>query len=215
MKQVIDLTGKTFGKLTVLHLSDDYIRGKARWLCRCECGQTTVAFACNIVHGHTTSCGCHKKENYKTMNLTHGATAGKMKRKNEYPRSYKIWVNMRQRCNNQAQAAFKDYGARGITICKRWNDYANFAADMGEPPPGTSLDRIDNDGQYSIENCRWATKVEQARNKRSAKLITYNSETRSLAEWAEYLGISRGALHNRLFRGWDLERVFNQPYRKR
>lgn len=211
MRKITDLAGQTFGKLTVLRLSDDYTKGKARWLCRCECGQTTVVFACNLVRGHTTSCGCHKKANYKTMNLTHGATAAKVARKNEYPRSYKIWVRMRQRCNSPSDAAFKDYGARGIAVCERWKDYANFAADMGEPPPGTSLDRIDNDGPYSPENCRWATKVEQARNKRTAKLITYNGETRSLVEWAEHLGIPRQRLHNRIYRGWPIERALTTP----
>jgi hypothetical protein len=212
MKKSVDVTGKVFGKLTVLRLSDDYAKGAARWLCQCECGNTTIVFASNLSREHTKSCGCLKQANYKTMNLTHGATA---KQKTEYPRSYVSWCQMRQRCNNQDSPAFKYYGARGITICERWTDYACFVADMGEPPDGTSLDRIDNDGPYSPKNCRWATKMEQARNKRSAHMITYHGETRSLVEWAEHLGIPRQRLHNRIFRGWDIDRVFQQPYRTR
>jgi len=149
------------------------------------------------------------------MNLTHGATAGKMGYKNEYPRSYKIWQSMRQRCFNAGNPAFKYYGARGIAVCNRWNDYANFVADMGEPKQGTSLDRINNDGPYSPENCRWATTIEQMRNRRTAKRITYNGATKSIAEWAEHFGIPRGNLQNRIFRGWDLHRAFTHPYRQR
>lgn len=211
MKKVRDLTGQKLGKLTVLRLADDYVKGRARWVCQCECENIITVFSSNLTRRHTTSCGCHKKANYKTMNLKHGATAGG--EKSRYPSSYKIWCNIRQRCYDQGCPAYKYYGGRGIVMCERWLDYANFVADMGEPPPQRSLDRIDNDGPYSPNNCRWATRTEQARNKRSAHLISFHGETRSLVEWAEYLGVSRNKLHNRIFRGWDIERALTQPYR--
>lgn len=213
MKQVIDLYGRRFGKLTVIRLSDGYVSGKAKWLCQCDCGKTSAVFASNLTRLHTTSCGCHKQANYRTMNLKHGATAGAGGDKSRYPSSYKIWCHIRQRCYDPGCPAYKYYGGRGIVMCDSWQDYANFVADMGEPPRQRSLDRIDNDGPYSPENCRWATRTEQARNKRSAHLISFRGETRSLIEWAEHLGVSRNKLHNRIFRGWDIERAFTQPYR--
>lgn len=212
MKKINNLEGQTFGKLTVLRLSDDYLKGQARWLCQCECGNATVVFASNLGRGHTTSCGCHKKSNYKTMNLAHGATAGKLGKKNEYPSTYKIWCLMRQRCLNRRSKAYRWYGARGIAICDRWDDYANFVLDMGHRPDGHSLDRIDNGGPYSPENCRWATRTEQARNKRNNHLLTYNGETRSIAEWAEHIGVHPNRLASRMRRGWDVERALTYPY---
>lgn len=213
MKKVTNLVGQKFGKLTVLRLSETYEKGTALWVCQCECGNTTVVFASNLTRKHTTSCGCHKKANYKTMNLTHGATAGKMGEKNSYPSSYKIWCSMKQRCYDKNLPQYKYYGERGIAVCERWHSYANFVADMGEPPIGKSLDRIDNNGGYSPENCRWTDMKTQQRNKRNAHLITYQGETKSLAEWAEHIGVPRGNLHNRIFRGWSIHRAFTQPYR--
>lgn len=213
MKKINNLVGKTFGKLTVLRLSDDYAKGKARWLCMCECGNTTIVLSCNLVRNHTTSCGCHKKANFNTMNLTHGATANKFGNKREYPSTYKIWCLMRQRCINPKSNAYQWYGGRGISICERWNDYSNFVNDMGTRPDGCSLDRINNDGPYSPENCRWATPIEQARNRRNVRVLTYNGQTKSVPEWADHIGVPRGSLYNRIVRGWSLERIFTQPYR--
>ena len=214
MKKPADLSGKRFGFLTAIRLTDNYIAGKGKWLCQCDCGNHTEVFSTNLTRLHTKSCGCHKKANYKTMNLKHGATAGRMGDKNSYPSSYKIWCSMKQRCYDQNLPQYKFYGARGISVCERWHDYANFIADMGEPPAEMSLDRIDNNGDYSPENCRWTDWKTQQRNKRNAHLITYQGETKSLAEWADHLGISRGKLHNRIFRGWDVHRAFTQTYRK-
>ena len=182
--------------LTVIRLADDYTKGKGRWLCRCDCGTYSVVIACNLTMNHTTSCGCHKRANYKTMNLTHGATSGGDK--NAYPSSYKVWCHMKQRCYDTKSPAYHYYGGRGIIVCNRWHDYANFFSDMGEKPEGLSIDRIDNNGPYSPENCRWANVKTQQRNKRNAHLITFRGETMSLAEWAEHLGVSWDQLHNRI-----------------
>lgn len=213
MRPYTDLSGHHFGKLTVISVVENSIAGKRKWLCKCECGNTSVVFGGNLTRGHTTSCGCHRDANYKTMNLTHGATANKMGDKSAYPSSYKIWCNMRQRCYNHDSKVYHYYGGRGITVCDRWHEYENFVADMGERPKGLSLDRIDNDGPYSPENCRWTDMKTQQGNKSNAHLITYQGETKSIAEWVEHLGISRGKLHNRIFRGWDIDRAFTQPYR--
>lgn len=213
MKKIIDLSGRIFGNLTVIKISDDYIRGKARWLCKCKCGNTSIIFANNLVRGNTTSCGCHRKANNKIINITHGATAT-CTDKNKYPSSYKTWCSMKQRCYDKNLPQFKYYGARGIIVCERWHDYSNFVADMGEPPPGKSLDRINNNSSYSPENCRWADSKTQQRNKSNVHLITYQGQTKSLAEWADDLGISRGNLYNRIFRGWDVHQAFTRPYLK-
>lgn len=214
-KQVYDHSGVRFGMLTAIRLSDDYIKGQGRWLCKCDCGNHSVVLASNLTRNHTTSCGCHKKANFKVMNLTHGATANQDTRHKKYLSSYNIWCGMRQRCYNSNSPAYIYYGGRGIKVCERWHDYSNFVEDMGEKPKGLSLDRIDNNGDYSPQNCRWASNKEQMRNKSNAHLITYNGETKSLIEWAEHLGVSRGKLHNRIFNGWDIERAFTQPYRCR
>ena len=149
------------------------------------------------------------------MNLKHGATAEKHGDKNSYPSSYKVWCNMRQRCNDPNSPVYHHYGGRGITVCDRWNDYANFLSDMGERPKEMSLERIDNNKGYSPENCRWASMKEQSKNRRTNRMITYNGQTKSVIEWADHLGIPRQSLYNRVFRGWSIDRIFNQPYRNR
>lgn len=118
---------------------------------------------------------------------------------------------MKGRCRNPNKAQWMDYGGRGIKVCARWERFENFLADMGEPKPRMTLERIDNDGDYEPDNCRWATRKEQVRNRRVTKLIRHDGETKPLAEWAEDIGITYGTLETRLRRGWSVERALTAP----
>lgn len=127
---------------------------------------------------------------------------------------HNAWVAMRQRCNNPECSAYPDYGGRGITVCERWESFENFRLDMGSPPPGTSLDRKENDKGYYPENCRWATAKEQARNRRNTRWITAFGKTMILTDWANERGLRVDVLCARLNDGWPVERALTQPVRK-
>lgn len=128
-------------------------------------------------------------------------------------REYRIWHGMLSRCTRANVLHYNRYGGRGIRVCERWKSFENFLADMGKrPSPSHSLDRIDNDGDYCPENCRWATKTEQSRNTSANRLITFAGDTKTLTEWAETLGLKASTLYARLVTlGWPLEKAFNKP----
>ena len=129
--------------------------------------------------------------------------------------TYRSWLAMVSRCSNPKQPGWKHYGGRGITVCERWREFANFLADMGEAPVGTQIDRTNNDIGYQPDNCRWATRQEQMRNTRASRRITLNGRTQCLAEWAAELGVPAPTIHGRLARGWSVERALgiNEPRR--
>lgn len=126
---------------------------------------------------------------------------------------YWAWVNMLKRCRNPAHPYFADYGGRGIKVCERWEKLENFVADMGHPPLGMTLDRKDNDGNYSTENCRWATPIQQMRNFRRNHVVTFEGRSLCIAEWCEILGIRQDTLRFRLKHGWSVERALSTPVR--
>lgn len=127
-------------------------------------------------------------------------------------RVYHIWNAMKMRCENPNSKFYSDYGGRGITVCERWASFENFFEDMGHPPAGTSLERENNDAGYSRANCRWATRMEQARNKRNNVLLTIDGETHPLSVWAERFGIKYGTVHQRLTKyGWTAEDAVKMP----
>jgi hypothetical protein len=130
-------------------------------------------------------------------------------------RTYVSWIAMRGRCNCSTDAAYKNYGGRGIKVCERWNDFSSFYADMGERPPGMGIDRINNDGDYEPGNCKWSTKKEQSNNRRGNFLITYKGRTQNTTQWAEEYGLSRIVLKGRLKLGWPMEKALTTPKRKR
>lgn len=159
----MNLTGLRFGRLTVIGRSPR--KGSSWWVCRCDCGNESVTTSTNLRTGKSRSCGCLRREVTTARSTKHGLMAAGMKGP-----TYHSWSNMIRRCTNPDHPRYADWGGRGITVCARWRDYPNFLADMGEKPPGTTLGRIDNDGGYEPDNCRWETHQQQARNQRSTRL---------------------------------------------
>lgn len=124
---------------------------------------------------------------------------------------YRVWRSMRTRCENPSSVAFKNYGGRGITVCDRWRLFENFHSDMGDRPPGHTIERVDNDKGYSPDNCIWATRKCQSRNRRNLHLLTVGSITKSMGEWSELTGISVSTIWNRLKLGWTDEEAVTTP----
>ena len=216
MSRMIDLTGRVFGRLTVLGYSHTTItpsgQKKPHWLCRCECGAEKAIQGCSLTNGTTRSCGCWKSEEVRTRMTKHGHTSW------HGPRTptYRCWRAMLGRCYRVNDSGFKYYGGRGISVCERWRDFRNFLADMGERPTlAHSIDRIDNNGNYEPGNCRWATALQQGRNSRKTVQVTLNGETHCISEWMEILDLNVHTIKDRLHRGWSYERALTEPIKHR
>lgn len=153
----LQLQGRQFGRLTVLNFAGS--DGLSKWRCRCDCGTVLTVIGRNLVSGCSTSCGCLQLEMITKVNRKHGESI-------PCTREYAAWLSMKTRCTNSRFPRFKDWGGRGIKVCTRWREsFSNFLADMGrKPSPKHSMDRINNDGDYTPNNCRWATASQQARN---------------------------------------------------
>ena len=164
-----DLTGQTFERLTVIKRTTSTERGYARWLCECQCGNTTIVRSVSLRNGHTRSCGCLQREwCTKLGRISTGVISKHGHTINGRTSTYESWRSMKTRCINQNQKNYMYYGGRGIKVCDRWiKSFENFLADMGERPDGKTLDRYpDNDGNYEPGNCRWATAKQQIANRR-------------------------------------------------
>jgi len=200
---MLNLTNKKFGKLTAVKPVGNNKRGSKIWLCKCECGNTKEIVSSLLKSGNTKSCGCIMKSILENRNTVHG-----LAKKNR--RLYNIWCRMRQRCNNSNSSDYDRYGGRGIDVCAEWSSFRSFynwAINNGYES-NLSIDRIDNNGNYQPSNCRWATNIKQARNKRNNHLITYKGETKTLAEWSQITGLDGSLIRYRL-KHWDKEKIFN------
>ena len=195
-----DLHDAVFGRLTVVERTES-VDKRSRWRCRCSCG-TEVSVLCHLlVSGKTKSCGCYRREmgaaRGKTINLKHGEGSN-----GEETPEYRAWSNMLSRCNNTNHRQFPNYGGRGISVCSQWSEYKTFIADVGRrPSPAHSIDRINNSGNYEPGNVRWATRTEQNRNTRAARIITINGRTAHLSVWLTETGTPRKTFYNRLKAG--------------
>lgn len=214
MGKFIDLTGQRFGRLTVLGRS--YTRkGQLFWQCRCDCGNMCVVQGSLLRGGRTSSCGCLHDEmadvRIKTVNKLHPSL---IRDKN----LYRTWNNMRQRCSNPNHPEYRNYGGRGVHVCPEWDkSYSNFeqwAMESGYQC-GLSIDRVDNDGDYTPSNCRWTTALIQSNNQRKTIMLTYQGKTKALRFWADEFKIPRNVLKCRIRAGWPIERALLEPVHKR
>lgn len=206
MGKFIDLTGQRFGRLTVLNRAPDFGSGRKRvtmWRCQCDCGKTIDVRAHALRNGHTRSCGCLVPESHVR---THGDSSSRL---------HRIWSAMKQRCKNPKSSAFDCYGGRGIRVCPEWDEsYESFQvwAIANGYRDDLTIDRIDVNGNYCPENCRWVDMPTQSNNRRSSARLEYNGESHTIREWAEITGISDGTIRTRIYtRKWPVEKALSTP----
>lgn len=206
-----DFVPEVFGRLTTLdagYLVDFGTYKKKCHMTRCDCGTVKQIRREKLLSGHTRSCGCLHKETGADRNRTHGKSS---------TGEYTIWRLMHDRCYNEKNPQHKDWGGRGIYIVEEWKGpgkFTNFLDNMGtRPSKKHSINRIDNDGPYSPENCRWATVDEQANNRTDNHCITWNGTTKTVAQWKQATGIHEQTIISRLRRGWTVEDALSMPPR--
>lgn len=203
-----NLTGKKFGRLTAVKKIGIDKRGQAIWLCKCECGNTIETITNRLTMGKTKSCGCLALENKRNLHITHGKS---------HTRLNSIYRKMKQRCYNPHNPAFKYYGGKGILICEEWlKDFDNFYywAIQNGYNDSLSIDRIDVNGNYEPQNCRWADDKTQARNTTHCRYVRYKGETKTLSEWCEVLCLNYATINQRLNKlKWSVQRAFETPTR--
>lgn len=198
-----NLAGQRFGRLVAVSPLRRVRDNCICWRCVCDCGNEAIVYGAHLRKGHTASCGCSKGEFIGDRFRRHGLS---------HTTTHNIWNGLRARCNNQNNGAYGSYGGRGITYDPRWEVFENFLEDMGECPPGMSIDRYpDNDGPYCKSNCRWATKTEQANNRRSSRIVEFRGKTMTVAELARETGVPAGRIHSRLSSGYTVEDAVNSP----
>jgi hypothetical protein len=193
----IDETGKVYGQLTVIRRAGTRDR-KTLWFCQCSCGQTTETTGKHLRLGKSISCGCYMRTHGATTHLKHGHS--------QRTPEYESWAGMIQRCTNPKNSKYASYGGRGISVCDRWlGSFESFLSDMGpKPSPEHSLDRYpDNDGNYELTNCRWATPTQQVRNRSVTTRLDFGGVLQTEMEASEESGISRSIINARLRRGWS------------
>lgn len=204
MGKYIDLTGKVFERLKVIGFHSRSA-GTTYWLCQCLCGVTKPISAPSLRSGNTKSCGCLRQEITRQTATKHGQTNS---------RAYAAWSNMLSRCENSNVPGYKNYGGRGLKVCKQWHKFAVFFADMGQCPPSYTLERKNNSKGYTLKNCVWAARKQQANNRREAADVlkaSYKGRTLSIHEWSVITGIAPSVLWQRRRRGWDVKSMLTIP----
>lgn len=204
MGKRINLSGRRFGKLTVVEMAEPYHSPggykATNWRCVCDCGKHTIVRTCNLRNGKSLSCGCLRVESPNRK--THGQNGTRL---------YGVWKSIRQRCKNPSSSSYEDYGGRGIQICAEWDHDFNLFYEWSLAngyQKGLTIDRIDNNGDYAPSNCRWTTLSVQGNNTRRNHFITYNGETLTVAQWAEKTGIKYHKLKDRINKlGWTAEKA--------
>lgn len=203
-RRLIDLSGKTFGMLTVLN----YL-GNRKWDCRCACGGSIAALGYQLTAGQTVSCGCRRKAILASARLTHGHT-----RNRKHSREHNSWRGAKERTGNPSHRYYSYYGGRGITMCDQWRcSFEQFLKDMGPCPPDHELERKDCNGNYEPSNCCWIPSVRQASNMRNSRFLTWNGKTQNIADWSREVGINAGTLRSRLSLNWNIDEVLHKPVR--
>lgn len=207
MGKLIDLTGQRFGRLTVIGRAAR--KGKnTYWLCRCDCGAEKEISRCNLLSG-TQSCGCLRAEKTINRHITHGKSSTKL---------YGVWKAMLERCYEPKTERYPIYGGRGIEVCDEWRKdfkvFYDWALSHGYSY-GLTLDRIEVNGAYCPENCRWVTRIEQQNNMRTNHFVTFKGQTKTIAEWSRETGIDQHVLGGRIRNGWSVERAMKEPVIKR
>lgn len=196
MGRFIDLTGKKIGRLTVLIRVENAKPVGCRFFCICDCGVEKIIRGQSLRRGDTRSCGCLQLEWAKSC--IHGLSD---------TRVYTAWEHMIARCLNKRHKNYRNYGGRGITVCKRWRAFENFYKDMGEKPENKVLDRINNNSGYRPSNCRWATFKQSASNTRRNIHIKIHGKTKTISEWSRVSGINHETIRSRLIRGYPPSKV--------
>ncbi len=193
MGKRLNLVGEKFNRFIVIDFS--HVSGnRAYWKCICDCGEKTTVSSTHLRSGHTKSCGCLKVDKM----TKHGKWG---------TRTYRTWQSMLSRCLRHKDMVYHRYGGRGIKVCKRWKKFENFYKDMGDRPKGKTIDRINNNGNYTPKNCKWSTRIEQGNNRRNNHLITAEGKIHTIAEWSRISKISHQTLRDRLNRGWSPEKA--------
>ena len=207
-KKLPDLTGERFGRWTVIEYAGRGKHGEVQYKCRCDCGTERVLRRTSLTSGNSKSCGCLSRDVAKERGTTHGDSKSRL---------YRIWAGIIQRCcNDRERYEWEKYGGRGITVCEEWHKYEAFrdwALSSGYSDDLT-IDRINVNGDYCPDNCRWATVYEQNNNKRTSKYISFNGETGTIREFADRYGLAYSCLYTRLKLGWSIEDALLIPSRK-
>lgn len=215
-KQYIDIIGNKYGKLTVVKYTGINSRRQALFECKCDCGNICIVAGCSLRIGHTNSCGCMQKkkaqEQMKYINSNGLASKGNLKHGDRYTRLYRIWCSMKKRCYYSKYEHYDRYGRRGIRICDEWkNDFLKFkewALTHGYSE-NLEIDRINNDGNYEPNNCRWQNRENQVRNRSNTIYLKHNNEEKTLKQWCEIYNINYKLAHTRYKKGWNFEKIFN------
>jgi hypothetical protein len=200
-----DLTGERFGRLLVLQKNGYNKHHQLYWLCECECGNRKSVLGFVLGRGECNSCGCLQKESIAKVNYKHGMTKTPI---------YGIWHTMMQRCYDKNTESYPRYGGRGINVCDKWQSFEGFYEDMGDKPKGMSLERLDNNGDYCLENVIWADYKTQANNRRSNVVLEHNGKKQTMQQWCDELNLKIGTVWARLNTyGYSVDKALTPGWR--